>query len=151
MFTIITISKGRESMTKPNVCVWCHMAGSESLEMVECDRERVPVHPSHRALLESYCDETKAAKWRFLGGIGASILLGHIGVLLLLLSPAETFGAVTAGVATAICGATLIRYPFATPETLSLIGVRRSIVAGRVAGCLIVTIAVAVTVYGATL
>ena len=132
------------------VCLWCHAAHPEPLESADCEGEHVVVHPSHRRQLENYCRETAAAKWRFLGGIGASILIGFVGVLLLML-PTDLFGAVTIGVSTAVCGVTLLKYPFATPETLTLFGVSRSITMVRSAGYLILALAVAITAYGVTL
>ena len=136
-------------MIKGNVCLWCHRAGSELLESTDCDGEQVVVHPSHRVQLDDYCRQTSFAKWRLLGGIGASILLSIVATLLLMLH-SDPVGSVTMGVATAVCGLTLLRYPFATPETLLLFGARRSIMAVRAAACFILAIAVAITAYGVT-
>lgn len=137
-------------MTKREMCAWCHTEIPEPLDSAECGPEKVLVHPSHRAQLEEYCRETAAAKWRYLGGIGASILISHVGLLLLILSR-ELLGAVTVGVATAVCGATFLKYPFATPETVLLVGVRRSITMVRSLGYVILAIAVAISAYGVTL
>ena len=137
-------------MMDPKLCFWCHAANLEPLESIDCEGDHAVVHPSHRRQLENYCGETAAAKWRFLGGIGASILLGFVGALLLIL-PSDVFGAVTIGVSTAACGVTLLKYPYATPETLALFGVSRSITMVRSAGYFILALAVAVAAYGVTL
>jgi len=132
------------------ICMWCHAGGLEQLESMDCQRERLLVHPSHRAQLESYCRETATMKWRFLGGIGLSILLGILGALLVTRS-AGSSGAVIAGAAVALVGVTLLRYPFATPETVAWIGVRRSITVVRLAACVILALAIGVAAYGLSL
>ena len=133
------------------VCLWCHSSGSEALEAIECAGERALVHPSHRGALESYCRDADSAKWRFLGGIGASILLGVGGQLLLVMLTSKMAGALVLAVAATVAAVTILRYPFATPETLALVGVRRSIRLARVCGYLILVIGVALAGYGLTL
>ena len=135
---------------KKQTCLWCHSAGTEELEPIDCGEERALVHPSHRPELEQYCRETEAAKWRFLGGIGASILLGVIGQLLLML-PSKMPGAVVLGIAATVAAVTILRYPFATPETVAMVGVRRSIRIARSCGYLILAIGVGLAAYGITL
>lgn len=137
-------------MTQRPMCAWCHAEIPEPLETANCGPEQVVVHPSHRAQLEAYCRRTEAAKWRFLGSVAASILLCLAGVTLLALDR-EVPGALTFGAAAAVCGATFLKYPFATPETLVLFGVRRSITMVRAMGYLSLAIAVAISAYGVTL
>jgi hypothetical protein len=130
------------------VCIWCHSAGDEALEPIDCVEQRALVHPSHREALESYCRNVDSAKWRFLGGIGASILLGVAGELLLVLLASKMAGALVLGVAATVAAVTILRYPFATPETLAIVGVRRSISLARWCGYLILAIGVGLAAYG---
>lgn len=134
-------------MKKEHLCLWCDQGGPEPLVSVECGGNQALVHASHRAQLETFCHQVAAAKWRFLGGIGASIFLGIVGQVLLIL-PSKVYGVVTLGVAAAVVAVTLLKYPFATPETIALIGVRRSILLTRSCGYVILIIAAGLATYG---
>lgn len=133
-------------MTEQSKCLWCHAGGPE-LETVDCEGERALVHPTHREFLERFCRESAQAKWRFLGGIGLSILLGLVGQIILV-TASRPFGIVMVGIAAAIAAVTLLKYPFATPETLALVGVARSVRLTRAIAYVILVIAVAIVGYG---
>jgi hypothetical protein len=138
-------------MAKETFCLWCHRTNEEPLEQIACDGEAAFVHPSHRQPLEQYCRETAEAKWRFLGGIGVSILLGVVAELLAALTRFKMPAALLAGVAAAVCAVTLYKFPFATPETLAFVGVRKSITMTRSCAVVILVLGVGLAVYGLTL
>ena len=136
-------------MTESPYCAWCREAGSEPLEQVTCADEIVFAHGSHRDALVEYCRATAAAQWRFLGGILSCVMVAVVGALVAV-SGSKAAGAAVAGCAIALCGAILLKYPFTTPETVAMIGVRRSIRLARVSAVVLLLVAVAVVARGVT-
>lgn len=114
-------------------CTWCHMETQEILESFACAGVLHLVHTSHREELRRYCEFSQAARRRFFAAVGTSILFCIIAAILLIFN-ADTAARLVAAAGTVLCGLTLLRYPFATPETLALVGARRSIRLTRVSG-----------------
>ena len=121
-------------------CAWCKAGAAEPLEAVSCGDENLLVHAAHRQALERFCREVAAAKSLFLGIIGGAVLLAVVGAAIAA-SGWKAQGGAVLGIALAICGATLLRYPFATPQTVALVGVRDSIRLVRIAAVIVLVLA----------
>ena len=99
--------------------------------------------------VEEYHAAFERSKGLFFGGIVAGTMLVVIGTIVQL-GFGHHAGTLILAAGVALTGITIVLFPFVTPETISLFGVRRSIVIARVTGVLVVltAIGIALTVRG---
>ncbi|NBC84695.1 MAG: hypothetical protein GVY25_00705 [Bacteroidetes bacterium] len=115
-------------------CIWSHETSDDVMEITVNvpDRlgrnpkpETLTVLPQYEEEVRAYADEVSRHGTRMLIlTLGLSVLLVLASVL-----PAAGWGRLTlpvAGLLTAAIGGVLIRYPFATPETIKMMGMRRA-------------------------
>ncbi|MGH9457255.1 MAG: hypothetical protein ACRD2J_06390 [Thermoanaerobaculia bacterium] len=135
------------SAAKSPRCLWCNEADGELVDVVVdvvVDAQLVRAHRAHEDDLVRFIERTTRSGWSFLGGIAVSLLLGVVAAALAATGQPRV-AAATAAVATTVCGVVILRYPFATPETISLFGVKRSITMVRFCGVAILLLAVWLT------
>lgn len=96
------------------------------------------VQPRHEAALRAYLDRFARFGGWFMAGLAAyaavAVLVSVLAVLGVLPEPA---GVTTLGVLTVALGVALHRLPFATPETVAMFGLRRSVRLARAGGVLV--------------
>ncbi len=80
---------------------------------------------------------------RFLIMIGVVVLAYIVLTILTILLKYEIMIAFALGIPTFLLGATLYKYPFATPETIGYWGFRKSIKVGRISGIIIMIAGIA--------
>jgi hypothetical protein len=123
-------------------CIWCN--GSEGV-VVERSAAIVDrfgtnatpqafwTHAEHEVPMRDFVASANANARTVVIGIAVAllaILLGSVAVALA--GEGGRLLGIAAGVGTMAIGALLVRWPFATPETVSLLGVRRSMTMVRV-------------------
>ena len=129
----------------PDRCVWCHRS-DEPLERIRVERpawlpstvdeEEVVVHPDHEGPVRAFYAAVRRhgpTAFRLLIRITLFGSLAAVGTAFVL--PLLSLGV---AVLTLVgIGATLLRYPFSTPETAQLFGLRRArqIARGVGVGC----------------
>lgn len=134
------------------MCLWCGRAeGDRTTIAVEAPgriggsggEKSVTVHPEHANAVRAYVAEVRESGRRFLGGIALFAIagpLGSAGVILL----SRPVGLLGMGLSVVGTGATLIRYPFATPETVRFIGIRTAKRVVRAVGAGVVLLGVGI-------
>lgn len=144
-------------------CVWCNEAGGDlrTIRVVVADRfglnptERdFRVHPAHesetRAFLSSVCENARL----FVGAMLVFVLLdGVLAAVAVALAgaggDAERWLVLLTGLYTVGIGLFVVRYPFATPETVKWFGLRRARTIATSAGWLTVPLGVWILTLGA--
>jgi hypothetical protein len=118
-----------------NRCLWCNQSDGE-LRTVTLregrERRDVTVHPEHEAALVAWHARVASDTQRFVTTLVFTplVLLAAVG-LAALVSRASTF--VVLGLALIALSAFMWAHPYATPQTVRLVGVRRSITLVRAA------------------
>lgn len=114
-------------------CIWCNGGEGElrSVTLHEArERREVPVHPEHEASLLAWHARVTRDTQRFVTVVAFTplALLAFVG-LAALVNPASIF--VALGLSLIALATFLWAHPYATPQTVRLLGVRRSIVLAR--------------------
>jgi hypothetical protein len=127
-------------------CVWCNRADGELVDLTVESRNRVArnplprtfrVHDEHRQNFVEFNRKVQRYGPIFLWGIGGFVTLTAVlQVLIFAFSPA--LGAAGVGAALVLLGGMLIALPFATPETVAMVGARASIKMVRAGGAVVV-------------
>ena len=123
-------------------CLWCNQGDGE---LVTLDVLGVPaeVHPAHASETRSFLDLARRRQGRALTGILAAVAVIAVSVmtgLTLLLTGHERLGQMAIAVvllAAVGIGVQVAMLPFATPETVRLLGLKRSILICRVFGAVL--------------
>lgn len=133
-----------------NACAWCGHS-DDSLTTITVDapdrlaastrEQTLAVHPEHEAPLRAYLEHARTHGRRFLVLV---VLLAGVGPLvgIGLLAVSERLGLTVVGSSVAALGGVLMVYPFATPETVHLLGVKRARVTVRVVAVLVVALGI---------
>jgi len=116
----------------PRRCIWCHQGG-ELIDTPSGDGGTVAVHAEHRAVVQAFM--ARATRW------------GRVFLLLMVLVPALAvlttaagllFPALPRGFPAAVLllyvGGIITALPLATPQTVRVLGLRRSIIVARLLG-----------------
>ena len=133
-------------MTRAARCAWCGREGAD-LEAVHCDGESMVVHPTHRADLERFCRRSANFKHLFVAVVIGFMLLGYAGQVVIL-AGAMGPGLMIVGAAVGGTGLTLLAWPFATPQTVARLGVKRSAWIVRAVAVFVLAIAITIVVAG---
>lgn len=113
-------------------CVWCGRESEalESLELPTLDRwgrptgaKRFPVDPQHREALLAFSAFTARYGPRFLPALGVWLVA--------MVVASWISGIAGAGVGLMLLGLLMFALPFATPETVAMVGIRASVVLVR--------------------
>ena len=133
-------------------CLWCNRPGADVREIVVTTvnrfgasprQETLAVHPEHERALRAYTERARRFGGLFLALVG--VCLGSALLLeLVLLRMNPSYGTVGIGLAVALLGGLIAAFPFATPETIAMMGGRASMRLARGAGAFLVTAGVLV-------
>lgn len=128
-----------ESLSKRAVSTSCHWCGSSDGELktitvetptrlgASTKEETVSVHAEHEEKLRAFNEKTRALGKRFLIlALLFGAVLPMVGAGLLPLVSGAVVSSVI-GVSTVAPGVVLYLYPFATPETIEMFGVKKSV------------------------
>lgn len=124
-----------------NKCVYCHREIRE-LRLVTVGKEQEPLaccgEDCARGTLQFYrfFERTKAV---FLAGITVSMALLFAGVILLSMRRMQP-GAYAMGAAMSLLGLIILLFPFATPQTFNLLGIRKTVWFVRLLGVAIIAL-----------
>jgi cation transport ATPase len=137
-------------------CLWTGTrdARAQAIEIPATDRWGRKTAPQTVHVLPEHADELRAFATQA-QRMGRTFLVGVLGLSALTLLPialhvmglwSEAAVGVAVGLITAAVGALVIAFPFATPETAAMLGVRRSIRVARWVGALTIVFGVGVAV-----
>lgn len=127
-------------------CIWCNKSGEDLKEIEALARNRFfrdsrprrfYVHPAHEAEFRAFNDRVQRLGGWFLGLIGLA-LVSMLTLQFLLLTSGRGAAIAVTGALTLFIGAVIIAMPFATPETVSLVGIRGAVRLVRFAGVAVV-------------
>jgi len=116
-------------------CVWCNGSDGElrtvTLPVAGRERRTVAVHAAHEAALAAWQARVSSDSQHFVTAMALSplVVLGAVGFAALV-SRGASF--VVLGLSMISLAAYMWAHPYATPQTVDLVGVRRSIVLVRV-------------------
>ena len=125
-------------------CIWCHRADGSVREVTLPMIDRwggnpiprpFPVHAEHEDALRRFAALANRNGRRFiLGTVGVAVamLLVPIGAVAFGLAP--SLGRIATGSGTTLLGVMIVVWPFATPETVGMMGIERSVRLVRVVG-----------------
>jgi hypothetical protein len=131
-------------------CVWCNRADGELRTVTLAqgrERRAVTVHPAHEASLVAWHARATNDTQRFVTTIAFTplVLLGALG-LAALVGRGATF--LVLGLALIALAAFMWAHPYATPLTVRLVGVQRSIFLVRAATALLAAGGIAASIAG---
>ena len=120
-------------------CDWCH-AQSSDMEVRDVTfksgvEEVTTCCPECEQQLVAFCRYAESHVWHFLAGL---LLLPAIGGVIAVWRESVDNGALGYLVMCVGMGAAIIKYPFVTPQTTQMMGMKKGIVLGRSIGGLLV-------------
>lgn len=123
-----THTVGRSAAAAPSRCIWSGQRDAGTREVV---LRPDPVHrpeafavcPAHEAEFLAFHERVFRRQYRFLAGMGVIVVAAIAAALI-----GEPWAA---AIALVFAGTVVFVYPFATPQTVALVGVRRSIALAR--------------------
>jgi hypothetical protein len=122
-------------VTRPR-CLWCHGADGTLVPLREAGlptARPLHVHPAHEAELRAYLLAATAAGPRLVRGLLLILVLAIPGMLIAY-AVGDPAPAATIGAAITLIGALVIARPVALPQSVGVLGVRRSVLLTRTLG-----------------
>jgi hypothetical protein len=128
----------------PEKCFWCAQESSDShdKEMIFKGKANIVKLCSTdcEQKLRNYVEYAESHNKHYILGFTLSIV---IGLIVTFWRIKIDYGALGTFIIFAGSGLTLVKYPFATPQTVSSLGAKRAIASGRFIGCLNIFIGIA--------
>jgi len=89
----------------------------------------------------AFCHSVNRNLSKFLIGFAISVVLAFVGIFTILIVPSlSTAGGMIAASTTLVMGIIFFLYPFATPQTVMLIGIEKSAIIARIVGLFLIVL-----------